>query len=864
MVRFPYDWRKPMEDEADRLAAKVTEILDRLAAAGSSPVRLLAHSMGGLVCRAMIARAPKVWERIVAHPAGRFIMLGTPNNGSHLLVQHLVGKAGTTRILAKLDLRHDLQEILDVAATMPGAIQLLPRPGFTDTAGEQADDYFKEEVWAEYRKKCFDRWFGDGVCAQPDATILARARTFWSDVLRTNQAPEPAERVHYVFGVDPETPCGIQHLRDDRGRDAIRPLMTGEGDGSVTWKSGLLSGMDHRNLWWIEASHGDLTRKKDAFAGIVALLEEGRVEGPGVGDAVRPGMPRTRAAGAGRIKPFEAGPPWPPTEEELAAGLFGGGRPVSVPRRRQLRRLSLAVSAGDLRFAQLPVLCGHYLGDPIAGPEAILDRDVVSGGLRQRERLGFYASEIGTSTIVLLPVESGASPGRRRGAVVLGLGEYGKLGVPGLVETVRAGVLRFLIAVRERQWGVVAGAERELALAPLLVGYNSTTNISIDDSIGAIVRGVMAANRQFADAMGEDALQVTRLNFTELYLETAINAVHALCRLPDRLKRELESEQVSVQVDTQLHETSGARRRLLDAGGGAGYWPRFLVTDADQSAIECPAECYEVRRVSPMPAEACRDLLQVKDGTCPEDRDGNQGERKQGGAPAPLTPPPRIAERLRYLYLTERARAESVVKQRQPQLIEQLIDSTITSTVYEEDLSRMFFQLMVPLDFKEAARHAERLVLVVDAATSGFPWEMLVADEEPMVVRTSVVRQFVTSRFRAHVRGTAEKAALVIGDPSTAGIGRVFAIREARSREGLSPLPGAGEEAEVVRTALIDGGYQVTAKIGQDVDARSVMTAVFRRSYRIVHIAAHGLFEVLGRDGLRRTGVVLSDGLVLS
>ncbi|MBL9139810.1 MAG: CHAT domain-containing protein [Verrucomicrobiales bacterium] len=864
VVRFPYDWRKPIEEEADRLAEKVAEILDRLDSVGQQPVRLLAHSMGGLVCRALIARSPEVWKRIVGHPSGRFVMLGTPNNGSHLLVQHFIGKAGTTRTLAKLDLRHDLQQILDVAATMPGALQLLPRPGFVDTASEQAEDYFAEKLWADYRSKCFDRWFGDGVCAQPGGQALTKARGLWSRVLQSNQVPQPADRVHYVFGVDSETPCGIQHYKDPHGRDAIRPLMTGEGDGSVTWKSGQLSGMDDRNLWWIDAGHGDLTRKQEAFAGIVELLEEGRVQGIGAAAGVRPGRPRTRAAGSGRVQPFEAGPPWPPSEEEIAAGLFGSGRPVSVPRRRRLRHLRLSVSAGDLRYAQQPILCGHYLGDPIAGAEAMLDRDVVGGGLRQRERLGFYASEIGTSTVVLLPAEFEAFPERRRGAVVIGLGEYGKLGAPGLMETVRAGVLRFLIAVRERLTGGIVGGDRGLALAPLLVGYNSTTNISIDDSISAIVRGVMAANRHFADAMGDDALQVTRLNFTELYLETAINAVHALCRLPDRLKRELEVEKVSVEIDALLRETSGARRRLLDAGGGAGYWPRLLVTDADQSGIECPPECYEVRRVSPMPLEVLQNLQPKQDCACKKSPEGSGGGPSNSQEAPPLTPPPRIAERLRYLYLTERARAESVVRQRQPQLIEQLIDSTITSAVYDEDLSRMFFQLMVPLDFKEMARHAERMVLVVDAATSAFPWEMLVADDEPMVVKTRMVRQFVTTRFRAHVRGTAEKAALVIGNPSTAGIGRVFAIRDPRSPEGLSPLGGAEEEAEVVRAALVEGGYQVTAKIGQNIDARSVMAAVFRRSYRILHIAAHGLFEVLGRDGLRRSGVVLSDGLVLS
>lgn len=233
-------------------------------------------------------------------------------------------------------------------------------------------------------------------------------------------------------------------------------------------------------------------------------------------------------------------------------------------------------------------------------------------------------------------------------------------------------------------------------------------------------------------------------------------------------------------------------------------------------------------------------------------------------APPLTTPPARIAERLKYLYLSERARAETVVEQRQPQLIEQLVEGAITSTNYDEDLSRMFFQLMVPLDFKEAVRHAERLVLVVDSATSSFPWEMLLADEEPMIVRTMLVRQFATSRFRANVRGTVDRAALVIGDPSTARIGKVFPIRDPASPRGIDRLAGCrrgggggagGAFGSRLSGEREDGpGRQRAHRHGGPVP-----TALPNHSHcrpRLVRTSRPGW--------LRRTGVVLSDGLVLS
>ena len=58
MIPFAYDWRRPVEDEARRLAAAVDAAL---AARNTSrqPVRLIAHSMGGLLARTMQLEKPR-------------------------------------------------------------------------------------------------------------------------------------------------------------------------------------------------------------------------------------------------------------------------------------------------------------------------------------------------------------------------------------------------------------------------------------------------------------------------------------------------------------------------------------------------------------------------------------------------------------------------------------------------------------------------------------------------------------------------------------------------------------------------------------------------------------------------------------
>src|SRR5690349_16864901 len=72
--RFAFDWRRPIEEEAKRLA---DEVLDALAARASSgnPVRILAHSMGGLLARAMQLERPEVWQQMMSRPGARLVML---------------------------------------------------------------------------------------------------------------------------------------------------------------------------------------------------------------------------------------------------------------------------------------------------------------------------------------------------------------------------------------------------------------------------------------------------------------------------------------------------------------------------------------------------------------------------------------------------------------------------------------------------------------------------------------------------------------------------------------------------------------------------------------------------------------------
>ena len=56
--------------------------------------------------------------------------------------------------------------------------------------------------------------------------------------------------------------------------------------------------------------------------------------------------------------------------------------------------------------------------------------------------------------------------------------------------------------------------------------------------------------------------------------------------------------------------------------------------------------------------------------------------------------------------------------------------------------------------------------------------------------------------------------------------------------------------------------YEVT--YSDDGAALDVFARLFRQPYRVLVIAAHGVFELMAADGRARTGVVLSDGMLLT
>src|SRR5262249_6504676 len=110
-IPFPFDWRRDIETEADRLADRVDAEL-KAAMNQCQPVSLVAHWMGGVVARTMISKHPDVWQGLCKHPQSRLVMLGAPNGGSHAITELLVGASSLLKALAAVDVTQRKQDLL--------------------------------------------------------------------------------------------------------------------------------------------------------------------------------------------------------------------------------------------------------------------------------------------------------------------------------------------------------------------------------------------------------------------------------------------------------------------------------------------------------------------------------------------------------------------------------------------------------------------------------------------------------------------------------------------------------------------------------------------------------------------------------
>ena len=802
VVTFAYDWRRSIVESARALRDEIRRALDSTKA----PVRIVAHGMGGLLVRAVAAMpltAGPVWTDLCSRAGANVVLLGVPHGGAYDSVEALLGTNPVVQQVALLDATRGVREVVEIVQGFASVLELLPR--------NEGDRFFTPDTWRVLR--------GGLAAAAPAATALRAAQK----AVASFDVTADMSRVVSVVGSAPRTVCGVS-LRDGQ----IVFDVTTEGDGRVTYAS---SGLPGVATYYMDAVHGELPSHKPGFPALLELLERGTT---GRLPTVAPSVSR---GGAATYVTRPEGVLYP-TSADLESSVLGRRRSRSY-RVEQRAGFRVSVMHGDLRFARFPILVGHYEGDTIVGAEAQVDR-VLKRALRTRYNLGLYPGPLGSVAVVLRRSSSLLQSLRLpSGAIVVGLGRWGELTAAQIANLVRKGALQYVLQLDDTSsatsdGGSAAPLSGDVGLSVLLIGSTSAANISIDDSVAAILRGVAQANEELDTLVLDVPLRIGEVEIIELYIDTAIQAARSTRRLARALGEELN---IDIEAAPLLQRGRYGRVRLTAPSAGDA-WRRWEISVQHTQAApprQLPAPIRERLVASLRKADVDAPLLEALVGLAFADPEVGEPVRE-----------------LRFVSLSDRARAEVMLQQRQPELIDRLVRASIASTAYSPDHARALFELMVPNDLKDSMGQLSRVVFVVDGETSQYPWELMNdGAEQPLCARLGMVRQLQTMRYRPQIRATTARTAFVVGDPQVSAPFR--------------QLPGAATEARVVADLLAAQRDFVPTHLEGRPTAIDVLGALFRQPYRILHLAGHGYYEPPSTgNGRARSGMVLDNGVFLT
>jgi hypothetical protein len=546
---FVYDWRKSLTEAAAGFGHELDLAMKDARSRGTT-VRVVAHSMGGLVARLALKDR---WEQFKSLPGSRLLQLGTPNRGSHSIAAVLLGRDDFVQLIEHwFDWKHDMKAFLAIVRDFPGVLELLP---WGEQAGPADDgrDYFSPEVWAQFFAEDQDPK-RDASWVTPEASALQTARKTIAAVCAAGLDPECTL---YVAGQAP-TPVAV---RVERGRVEIG--WSEEGDGRVPWKTGIPAGIP---VWYADVAHGDLAGCRDAFAAYQQLLETGTSR---LLPRTSAGVSRGETAPVFRARALSAAALYP-TADEVMAAAAGGARPGRRAKAKGESPAMVEVIHGSLARSGSPVLIGAYSGLPLRGSLDFLDRHL-EGRMDRAQRIGRFPCQP-DDAMVFRQADETITPA---GAIVVGLGPVGDL-LPGtLTLALTQGLLEYA-RIKEQQSAADPARPEQLAVSALLVG-TGFAGLTVEAGTRCLLDALRRANR----ILQQNAFKtrIGRLTVYEEVLGRAIAAVQAL--------RDLIGETRFAGVadfDGRLHDGQGGYCGRTLAGGGQSGTIRVQI-EAEELAL---------------------------------------------------------------------------------------------------------------------------------------------------------------------------------------------------------------------------------------------------------------------------------------
>src|SRR5688500_1167259 len=216
---FDYDWRLSAFDNAERLAAFVSEkVPDE-----GQKVDILAHSMGGLIARVYAVKHGG------AARLGRLISAGTPFQGSVKVLATLESGWGSMNMLMG-----GLTAVRQTVLSFPSIFELMPRYGGCCEAQDGAAAAF---ALTDAKSWVALGWDDIDEHALPDLAAAAERQRELQQIVEAG-SPPAAEDILFI-GVDQRTP---QHfaIESTGGPARLRMKTTWAGDGTVVRESAVM------------------------------------------------------------------------------------------------------------------------------------------------------------------------------------------------------------------------------------------------------------------------------------------------------------------------------------------------------------------------------------------------------------------------------------------------------------------------------------------------------------------------------------------------------------------------------------------------------------------------------------------------
>ncbi|MBB6327587.1 tetratricopeptide (TPR) repeat protein [Algoriphagus iocasae] len=542
VLTFQFDWRLPLKESAKILNEKISELLKL-----NQPIKIVAHSMGGVLVRDFILYHPETWQKLNTSIGFRAVFLGSPLGGSYRIPYVLFGKDSIIRLLGKIDIRHSTKDLLNVFCDFPGILNLLPM------GKNIRHDFSDRSFWERMRAA-----FGDESWPIPSKKILEEFKQH-QEVFLNNSDSIDYSNICYIAGQSSKKNFTVSNLEIEDGELVF--YGTNAGDESVTWESGIPEPIKKSGqYYYCNVTHGGLSKDSKLFAAIEDLLIYGST------NKLQNSLPNVRGEEhdfvAAETEIFDI------SEENVLNTIIGVDKGeekwiVETP-------IRIGVSHGDLKYAKYPVLAGHFEFDAILTTEKAIDNQL-NGELSRLHSLGLYPGKIGTNQIVLSDKKSRKA---FKGGVIVGLGLPGELSAYQLMISIEKGVSRYLTIRNLPVQDSGSSQEYETLGISVIAIANTYGGLSTDSSIRAIISGIQRANRNIRATYKGTIRGIEEIEVIELFNDKALSILKSVHRLQSNESREFNIVFEGIGLKNKV-----GRRWRIPYDNSNDWWTRITVCE---------------------------------------------------------------------------------------------------------------------------------------------------------------------------------------------------------------------------------------------------------------------------------------------